>query len=104
MAQSRWRINSRETIRNVLMNNQYTQQKVLINMIRNAYPFVTRENTPYQIWLDEVKLVKHFLAIGQPYHQYLSWVNQFRGYKDFLNNQYKPVKQVYIDPNQLTLF
>jgi hypothetical protein len=82
-----WRIYSRETIKDVLISYQISDHSELIKLIRNAYPFGARENMPYQIWLDEIKLVKYFLEIKQPYHWYLDWVNQFRSYKDLVNSE-----------------
>ncbi len=101
---SRWRFYSRKTILIVLIDNQYTDQNILIVKIRNAYPFGQRENMPYQMWLDELKLVKFFLTLGQPYHWYIDWVNQFRSYKDLAGNKKKQNPKHYVNPDQLTLF
>lgn len=106
MSPSRWRIYSRETIRDVLISYQISDIDALIKTISKAYPFGQRENMPYQIWLDEVKLVKYFLTLEQPYHLYFDWVNQFRSYKDMVNVRQKREnpKQIYVNPDQLTLF
>ncbi|HEY9701249.1 MAG TPA: hypothetical protein V6C58_02330 [Allocoleopsis sp.] len=85
---------------------QISDTDALIKIISKAYPFGQRENMPYQIWLDEVKLVKHFLTLKQPYYWYFNWVNQFKSYKNMVNvrQKQKNPNQVHVNPDQLTLF
>jgi len=56
MADSPWRVRSREIIRNVVESMSPTvDTKTLRRALREAYPFGTREFHPYKIWLDEIR-------------------------------------------------
>ena len=106
MPKSRWRVYSRRTIRDVLTSHQLMGKEQLIKLIKESYPFGERKYTPYQIWLEEVKIVEFFLTLDQPHKWYFDWANQFKGYKDLATANRS--KHIYVDPvlspSQLTLF
>lgn len=56
MAESRWRVEARRVIDEVLNtlspNATFYQKRKAVSL---AYPFGPRENHPYKVWLDEVK-------------------------------------------------
>jgi hypothetical protein len=44
---------------------------------KKCYPFGPRKFTPYQIWREEIKILRVFLTTCQPLESYQPWRAQF---------------------------
>jgi len=81
-------------------------EKVEINKCKRwlskAYPFDSRENHPYKVWLSEVKLITDFLSINIELRHYKMWREGYK--KPRKLNSYNEKRKTSNDPNQLSLF
>ncbi|MCP4493287.1 MAG: hypothetical protein GY820_39185 [Gammaproteobacteria bacterium] len=53
---SKWRAIARPIISKVIKEVGLEDEKKLKKALLDAYPFYERENHPYKIWLDEIKV------------------------------------------------
>lgn len=68
----------------------------------NKYPFATRENHPYQVWLSELKTAKTFLSTGIAIRHYQMWRECYK--KSRKPNKANEHKKRSYNPDQLSLF
>ncbi len=68
----------------------------------NKYPFRVRENHPYKVWCQEIKLAGDFLSTGIAVKHYQMWRQTYR--KSRKPSDYNEKKKVTYNPDQLSLF
>ena len=68
----------------------------------NKYPFGLRENHPYKVWCQEVKLTAEFLSTRIAVKHYLMWRQSYK--KPRKVNGWNEKRKVDFNPNQLSFF
>ena len=66
----------------------------------DRYPFGAREYSPYKIWLEELRLIEKFIALGKPFKTYPHWRNRVNSRGESWNNP----KSKTVSEGQLSLF
>ena len=68
----------------------------------NKYLFGTRENHPYKVWREEVRLAGDFLSTGIAIKHYPMWREAYK--KPRKPSDYNEKRKVTYNPDQLSLF
>ena len=68
----------------------------------NKYPFRLRENHPYKVWCQEIRLAGEFLSTRIAVKHYQMWRQSYK--KPRKVNNYNEQRKTSFNPNQLTLF
>lgn len=69
---------------------------------KNKYPFGSRENHPYQVWLKEIKLMGEFLLTKIAVKHYQMWRQSYK--KPRKINDWNQKRKTSYNPDQLSLF
>lgn len=67
----------------------------------DRYPFGAREYSPYKVWLEELRLIEKFTALGKPFKTYLHWRNCVNS-RGESGNHHK--NRTVVSEGQLSLF
>ena len=68
----------------------------------NKYPFGARENHPYKVWREEVRLAGDFLSTSIAIKHYPMWREAYK--KPCKPSDYNKKRKVTYNPDQLSLF
>jgi len=68
----------------------------------NKYPFGLRENHPYKVWCQEVRLVSEFLSTRIVVKHYQMWRQSYK--KPRKTNNWNETRKVGYTANQFSLF
>lgn len=106
-----WQIASINAIANGLLEYEAQQlclgESVNIDQCKkwisaNKYPFRLRENHPYKVWLEEIKLAGEFLSTSITIKHYRMWRQTHKKLRKV--NNWNETKKIGYNPNQLSLF
>jgi hypothetical protein len=79
---------------------EQTNSKDARKWCNDRYPFGARECSPYKIWLEELRLIEKFIALGKPFKTYPHWRNCVNSRGESWNNP----KNKTVSEGQLSLF
>ena len=80
---------------------EQTNSKDARKWCNDRYPFGVRECSPYKIWLEELRLIEKFVALGKPFKTYPHWRNCVNSRGESWNN---PKRKAVASEGQLSLF
>jgi hypothetical protein len=80
---------------------EQTNSKDARKYCNDHYPFGIREHSPYKIWLEELRLIQKFIALGKPFKTYPHWRNCVNSRGESWNN---PKSKTVVSEGQLSLF
>ena len=70
----------------------------------NKYPFMSRENHPYKVWLNELRLAGDFLSTGIAIKHYPHWRETYQKPRKPSDYSQNKKRKVTYNLDQLSLF